>query len=82
MTTKLVPIHITPNHEVIEASGVGNLLDRIRPEWKAKQLVQRVTKLLHADPSSACQRIFNASIHDLKEKIVIAGLDVAAEAAK
>ena len=82
MTSKLVPIHVTPNHEVIEASGVGNLLDRIRPEWKAKQLVQRVTKLLHADPSSACQRIFNASIHDLKEKIVIAGIDVAAEAAK
>lgn len=82
MSTSLVPIQLNPNHEVIEASGVGNFLDRIRPEWKAKQLVQRVTKLLHADPSSACQRIFNASIHDLKEKIVIAGLDIAAEAAK
>ena len=82
MSTSLVPIQLTPNHAVIEASGVANFLDRIRPEWKAKQLVQRVTKLLHADPSSACQRIFNASIHDLKEKIVIAGLDIAAEAAK
>lgn len=33
------------------------------------------------DPSSACQRLLNAAIHDLREKIVIAGLDVAQEAA-
>lgn len=71
-----------PNTEIVEASGVPNLLQEIRPEWKAKNLIQRVTNLLKADPSSACQRIFNAAIHDLKEKIIIAGLDIAEEAAK
>jgi hypothetical protein len=44
-------------------------------------LIDRVRKLLPVDPSSACQRLLNAAIHDLREKIVIAGLDVAAEAA-
>ena len=70
------------NKEIIEASGVPALLAKIRPQWQAKDLIQRVTRLLPVDPSSACQRIFNASIHDLKEKIIIAGLDIAAEAAR
>lgn len=70
------------NTEIIKASGVPNLLQEIRPEWRAKSLIQRVTRLLDADPSSACQRIFNAAIHDLKDKIIIAGLDIAEEAAK
>jgi hypothetical protein len=39
-------------------------------------------KILPVDPSSACQRIFNASIHDLREKIVMAGIDIDQEAAK
>ena len=73
---------INPSSELIEASGVGSLMARIRPHWKAKQLVQRVERLLTTDPSSACQRLFNASIHDLREKVVVAGLDLAAEAAK
>jgi hypothetical protein len=71
-----------PNTEIVEAAGVPSLLQDIRPEWKAKNLIQRVTRLLKADPSSACQRIFNAAIHDLKEKIIVAGLDIADEAAK
>lgn len=70
------------NMEIIEASGVNALLLQIRPHWQAKNLIQRVTKLLHVDPSSACQRLFNASIHDLREKIIFAGVDIAAEAAK
>jgi hypothetical protein len=70
------------NREIIEASGAVALLQKIRPQWQAKDLIQRVTRLLPVDPSSACQRIFNASIHDLKEKIVIAGLDIAGEAAR
>ena len=70
------------NQEIIEKSGVGSLLDQIRPQWQAKDLIQRVVRLLPIDPSSACQRLFNASIHDLREKIVIAGIDIAAEAAK
>ncbi|MBK1723108.1 hypothetical protein [Thiocystis violacea] len=81
MTTgqELIP---NSNKELIEASGVDALLSQIRPHWQAKNLIQRVTKLLHVDPSSACQRLFNASIHDLREKILFAGVDIAAEAAK
>lgn len=76
---ELIP---SANMEIIEASGVNDLLSQIRPHWQAKNLIQRVTKLLHVDPSSACQRLFNASIHDLREKILFAGVDIAAEAAK
>lgn len=73
---------INPNAELVEAAGVSAWMERIRPHWKGKQLVQRVEKLLSTDPSSACQRIFNASIHDLREKVVVAGVDLAIEAAK
>ncbi len=58
------------------------MLGRVRPQWQAKSLIQRVHKLLEVDPSSACQRLLNAAIHDLREKVVIAGLDIATEAAK
>ncbi len=70
------------NKEIIEASGATELLQKIRPQWQARDLIKRVARLLPVDPSSACQRIFNASIHDLKEKIITAGLDIAAEAAR
>jgi hypothetical protein len=73
---------LSPNTEVIEASGVQGILAQVRPEWQAKNLIKRVESLLPVDPSSACQRLFNASIHDLKEKIIVAGLDIAQEAAK
>lgn len=73
---------INPNTELVEASGVSVWMQRIRPHWKGKQLVQRVERLLTTDPSSACQRIFNASIHDLREKVVVAGIDLATEAAR
>jgi hypothetical protein len=75
-------LQVDPNYEIIEESGVKNYLARIRPAWQAKNLVQRTMKILPADPSSACQRIFNASIHDLREKIIMAGIDIAQEAAK
>ena len=67
--------------QIIQDSG-AELLEQIRPYWKAKKLITRVKALLPVDPSSACQRIFNAAIHDLKEKIVLAGLDIAKEAAE
>ncbi len=73
---------VNPSSELVEASGVAGFMARIRPHWKAKQLVQRVERLISTDPSSACQRLFNASIHDLREKIVVAGIDLASEAAK
>lgn len=73
---------IAPNTEIIEASGVHSTLTQVRPEWKARNLIRRVQRILPVDPSSACQRLFNASIHDLKEKILVAGLDIAQEAAK
>jgi len=61
---------------------VGTFLAQIRPEWQAKRLVQRVISLLPVDASSACQRLLNAAIKDLQSKIVIAGIDLATEAAK
>ena len=56
---------------IVRASGVAGLLAEIRPEWKAKSLIRRVERLLDVDPSSACQRLFNAAIHDLRQKILI-----------
>jgi len=74
-------IMIAANQEMAIASGVQGLMLQIRPEWQSKNLVQRVSKLLPVDPSSACQRLFNAAIHDIKKKILVAGIDIAKEAA-
>jgi hypothetical protein len=76
-----LPVKITTGEQTAVSTSVERLLAQIRPEWQAKSLIERVRKLLPVDPSSACQRLLNAAIHDLREKIVIAGLDVAAEAA-
>lgn len=67
--------------EIVLASGVEAWMQAIRPEWKERRLIQRVQNLLPTDPSSACQRILNAAIHDLRHKIIVAGLDIAQEAA-
>ena len=72
---------IIPAGEPICKSGIQELLDGIRPVWKGKNLIQRVNRLLPIDPSSACQRLFNAAVHDLKEKILIVGVDVANDTA-
>ena len=69
-----------PKQEISKLT-VSALLDSIRPLWKGRKLIQRVENLLPVDPSSACQRLFNASIHDLKEKIVVMGADLAKEVA-
>ncbi len=67
--------------ESLTSAGIPNLLDTIRPEWRSKGLIARVAKLLPVDAGSACQKILNAAVQDLKEKIVIAGLDLAKQAA-
>jgi hypothetical protein len=72
----------SPSVELVRASEVPALLQRIRPAWQAKDLIERVRRLINVDPSSACQRLFNATVHDLREKIIIAGVDIAREAAK
>jgi len=72
----------SPTAELVNASEVPALLNSVRPAWQAKNLINRVRLLIPIDPSSACQRLFNASVHDLREKIIIAGLDIASEAAK
>lgn len=79
MSRELVPM---PAVEMVRDANVPALLGKIRPQWQAKSLIGRVHRLLEVDPSSACQRLFNASIHDLKEKVVIAGIDIAGEAAR
>jgi len=72
---------IIPAGEPISKSGIQLLLEDIRPVWKGKNLIQRVVRLLPIDPSSACQRLFNAAVHDLKEKILVIGEDVANDTA-
>lgn len=72
---------VNPMVALVNASLVPSLLDQIRPQWQSKNLIERVRRLLEADPSSACQRILNAALHDLREKVKIAGLDIASEAA-
>lgn len=72
---------IVVKSDVTEVTLVSGMIGKIRPQWQSKSLIQRVKALLQVDPSSACQRLLNASIHDLKEKIVIAGIDIASEAA-
>jgi hypothetical protein len=78
MTNSLVQIS---QSALLKADGIPALLDGIRPHWQAKNLIDRVRKLVAVDPSSACQRVFNAAMHDLREKVILAGLDIAAEAA-
>ncbi len=75
----LVPLEAKA--DIVVASGADQLLSRIRPEWQAKGLIKRTKRLLSVDPSSACQRLMNAAVHDLRNKILIAGLDIAKEAA-
>jgi hypothetical protein len=82
MSDNIYSIIPYPNAEIVESSGVPGLFDTIRASWKAKNLITRTYALLKVDPSSACQRIFNAAIHDLREKVIIAGQDIAHEAAK
>lgn len=76
---QIVKVEVTP---LAEYSTLTGTMDRIRPEWKSKRLIERVHKLLKVDPSSACQRMFNAAVHDLKEKIIVAGLDIAQQVAE
>ena len=75
----LVPVNAKA--EIVSASGADNMLREIRAEWQAKELITRTARLLPVDPSSACQRLLNATIHDLRQKILVAGIDLAKEAA-
>ncbi|WP_163513714.1 hypothetical protein [Fodinicola acaciae] len=71
-----------PATELVATGEIPNLMLQIRPQWQAKGLIERVRRLLPVDPSSACQRLFNAAVQDLREKVQMAGLDIAQEAAK
>ncbi|WP_433931036.1 hypothetical protein [Curtobacterium flaccumfaciens] len=73
---------VPPAVEAMEANDASSLMQLIRPQWQAKGLIERVRRLLPVDPSSACQRLLNAAIADLREKIKIAGIDIAEESAK
>ena len=73
---------LAPNSGLMQAENVPALLAHVRPHWQAKNLIERVRKLVDVDPSSACQRLLNAAIHDRREKVVIAGIDIAGEAAR
>jgi len=79
MDNELIPRQPT---EVGRPDILNRMLEMIRPVWRGRSLIERVVRLLPVDPSSACQRLFNASIHDLREKVKVAGIDIAIEAAK
>ncbi len=74
---ELIP---SPDVQLVIDSNVPDYLNKIRPEWKSRDLIQRVNKLIKIDPSSACQRLLNAAMHDLKEKIKLSGQDIIKEA--
>ena len=65
----------------VSPASIHGMLGIIRPVWQGKGLIKRVERLLPVDPSSACQRLFNAAMYDLKEKIVTIGIDIAKEVA-
>ncbi|MFF4918927.1 hypothetical protein [Streptomyces tendae] len=67
---------------VTSIDEVPGLMERIRPDWQAKNLIERVRRILPVDPSSACQRLFNAAVRDLKDKVLIVGVGIAGEAAR
>ena len=73
---------IKPDGQEITKISISGLLNSIRPLWRGKGLIKRVERLLPIDPSSACQRLLNAAIFDLREKIIIVGIDIAKEIAK
>jgi hypothetical protein len=52
---------------LIADDDVPALMKQIRPEWQARGLIERVRKLLPVDLSSACQRLLNAAIQDLRD---------------
>ena len=66
----------------VSPASIKGMLEIIRPVWKGKGLIKRVERLLKVDPSSACQRLMNAAIWDLRAKIVTIGIDIAKEVAK
>ena len=75
-------VHVEhPSAEMLRSGEVPSLLGQIRPQWRAKDLIQRVERLLLVDPSSACQRLLNAAVRDLRDKIQIAGIDIATQVA-
>jgi hypothetical protein len=80
MKGDLIPVE-HPSAEILRHGEVPSLLEQIRPQWRAKDLIQRVERLLPVDPSSACQRLLNAAVRDLRDKIQIAGTDIAREVA-
>ena len=71
-----------PEYELTKQNMANTLLEQIRPSWQARTLIDRVKRLLPIDPSSACQRLLNAAIHDLREKVLTAGIDIAEQIAK
>ncbi len=67
---------ILKEENLIIESKVSHLFDFIRESWKGRGLIERSIILLKVDPSSACQRMFNATISDLREKLILVGIDV------
>ena len=80
--TNEYPLVPKEQYESTKRDIVNLYLEQIRPVWKARTLIDRVRQLIPVDLSSACQRLLNAAIHDLREKVSTAGIDIAQQVAK
>jgi len=82
MTTNEEYSVVLRTEKEVSSASIKGMLEIIRPIWQGKGLIKRVERLFPVDPSSACQRLLNAAIWDLREKIVTIGIDIAKEIAK
>lgn len=64
------------------ASMIEAYMGELRPRWSEGRLIEKVRNLMAADIGAACQKLLNVVFQDLREKVQVAGLDLASEAAK
>ncbi len=71
-TSKPVPLQTDVLPELMPLSKI---LGRIRPVWKNRGLVTKVKCLLEVDLGCACQKLFNATMKDMREKTLMVGME-------
>jgi hypothetical protein len=67
--------------DMVASGKVSLLMTQVRPQWHAKGLVEQVRFHFPIDPSGACRWLLSATIEDLREKVIIASVDIAGETA-
>jgi DNA-binding MltR family transcriptional regulator len=64
------------------ATMIEAYLGNVRARWSEGRFIETVRKLMEVDRGSACQKLLNVAFQDLREKVQIAGMDLALEATK